>query len=80
MQDPSEKEPFASMRYSLSPLDVSGITVTASLFAHACMHVESHKYQEEDYVAPPDNGIAQQVYSLVVPREKLSLETKTRIL
>jgi len=47
------------MRYSFSPLDVSGtITITAPLFAHACMHVENYEYHEEDYVAPPDDGIA----------------------
>jgi len=59
MQDPAKKEPLASMRYSLSPLDVnSTVAITAPLFAHACMHIESYEYHEKDYVAPPDDGIA----------------------
>jgi len=74
MQNPPEKEPLAGVRYLTSLLEHDSIVDTASLFAHGSVDVKNHKYCEEDYVAPPNNRIAEQVYPLIISRKELSLK------
>lgn len=56
MQNPSEEEPLASMRYLLVH---DGVVDTAPLLAHGSVDVKNYKDYEEDYVSPPNDGIAE---------------------
>lgn len=76
MQDPPEEQPLAGVCYPPSSRNVGVVAVAAPLLAHRRVHVENHVYHEEDHVAPPDDGIAQQVYPLIVAREELPLKSK----
>jgi len=59
MQEPSEKEPLASVRYLAPLLEYDGIINTTSLLAHGSMDVKNCKYYEEDYISPPNDRIAE---------------------
>jgi len=48
MQNPSDEEPFASVRYFASMLEHDGIVNTASLLAHGSMDIKNYEYYEED--------------------------------
>lgn len=76
MQDPSEEEPLAGVRYLAALLEDDGVFDAAPLLAHGRVNVKNHEYREEDYVSPPNDGIAEQVYPLIVPGEELPLQIK----
>jgi hypothetical protein len=73
MQDPSEEEPPASVHYFTSPVEHDGVVDATPLLAHGSVDVKNYKYYKEDYVSPPNDGIPEQIYSLIVPREELPL-------
>lgn len=78
MQDPSEKEPLAGVRYLAALLEEDGVVDAASLLAHGRVNVKYHEYREEDYVCPPNHGVAEQVYPLIVPGEELPLQIEDK--
>lgn len=78
MQDPSEKEPLASVRYLAALLENDGVVDTASLFAHGRVNIKNHEYRKKDYVSPPNNGVTEQVYPLIVSGEELPLQIKDK--
>lgn len=73
MQDPSEEKPLAGMRNLAALFENDGVVDAAPLFAHWRVNVKNHEYREKDYVSPPNDGIAEQIYSLIVSREELPL-------
>lgn len=79
MQDPSEEEPLSSVRYFAPLLEHDGVVNAAPLFAHGSVDVKNYKYYEKDYVTPPNDGIAEQIYPLIIPGEELSLQKKIRV-
>lgn len=59
MQDPPEEEPLAGVRYFAPLLEHNSIIDTTPLLAYGSMDVKDYKDYEEDYVSPPNNGIAE---------------------
>lgn len=59
MQDPSEEEPLAGVRYFAALLEYDGVFDTAPLLPHRSVYVKDHEYYKEDYVPPPNDRIAE---------------------
>lgn len=76
MQDPSEEEPLAGVCYLAALLKDNGVVDAAPLFAHGCVNVKNNEYCKKDYVSPPNDGITEQVYSLIVSGEELPLKIR----
>lgn len=59
MQDPSEEEPLAGVRYFAALFEHDDVIDTAPLLSHGSVYVKDPEYYEEDYVPPPNDGIAE---------------------
>ena len=51
-----------------------------ALLPHQVPHVGEAEEQEEDDVAPPDDGVAEEVDSVVLPREVLGSNSVEKII
>lgn len=73
MEKPSDKEPTSGVLQFSSLSRDRRIVLAASLLPHGNVEIHDREVQEERYVSPPYYRIAEQIYAIIVSREKLSL-------